>query len=156
MRLPPKSILCASDLSPTGDGAVGLAYALAGNGTTVHLLHVNEPAFVMSPLDATVMYATSSAEQQKAVEERASTHLKGLVPDAATAKGVRTSVLVLHDTGPVGVIQREALRLGADVIVLGTRGRGGVARALLGSVADSVMKHSKVPVVLFHEAPPDE
>jgi nucleotide-binding universal stress UspA family protein len=154
MRLPVKNILCASDLSPIGDGAVDLAYALAGPGATVHLLHVNEPAFVMSPLDATVLYTSpGSEERQKEVDERAARHLKRLIPEDALTRGVRTEVHVLHESGPAGVIEREATARKVDLIVLGTHGRSGIAKALLGSVADSVMRHAKVPVALFHDRP---
>ena len=47
-----RSILCPTDLSPTGDRAVAIAYALASPKATVHLLHLWEPAYVLSPLDA--------------------------------------------------------------------------------------------------------
>ena len=54
MKRPPfASILCPTDLSATGDEAVALAFALVAPGGTVHLLHVWEPAYVLSPLDAT-------------------------------------------------------------------------------------------------------
>jgi nucleotide-binding universal stress UspA family protein len=44
-------------------------------------------------------------------------------------------------------IAEIAARLGADVIVIGTHGRTGLSRALLGSVAEKVVRHSRVPVV---------
>lgn len=43
----------------------------------------------------------------------------------------------------------------ADLIVIGTRGRRGLARALLGSVAESVIRTSDVPVLTLH-APAEE
>ena len=152
MRFPLRTILCASDLSPTGDGAVALAYALAGPGATVHLLHVVEPAFVLSPLDATVLFAAPESEKRvQDVEKRAVSHLRALVPEEAVGGGVRTEVHVVHEPGPAAVIEREAERLGAQAIVLGTHGRAGVARALLGSVAEAVMRHAKMPVTLYRD-----
>ncbi|HVV81822.1 MAG TPA: universal stress protein [Kofleriaceae bacterium] len=48
---------------------------------------------------------------------------------------------------PAAEIVTVAEKLGADVIVMGTHGRAGIARALLGSVASRVVRHAKVPVV---------
>jgi nucleotide-binding universal stress UspA family protein len=43
-------------------------------------------------------------------------------------------------------------RLGADLVVLGTHGRHGIARAILGSVAESLVRSSPVPVMTVHAA----
>jgi nucleotide-binding universal stress UspA family protein len=153
MTWPAKTILCATDLSPTGDGAVALAHALAGKGSTVHLLFVDEPAYLMSPLDATVLYAPAGQEKRRRrVEDRVRRHLRGLVPRGGRARGVRTEILVLHEAGPAGVILREARRLRADAVVLGTRGRRALAKALLGSVADAVARRAPIPVLLLRSA----
>ena len=45
----------------------------------------------------------------------------------------------------------RAAEVGSDLIVLGTHGRGPVARALLGSVADHVVRHAPCPVVTLRE-----
>lgn len=49
---------------------------------------------------------------------------------------------------PYEVILRVADKEGADMIVMGTHGRTGLARAVIGSVTDRVVRHSKLPVVL--------
>ncbi len=49
---------------------------------------------------------------------------------------------------PDDQIVRLAEELGAGLIVLGSRGRGGVRRALLGSVSDSVVRHAHCPVAV--------
>ncbi len=48
-------------------------------------------------------------------------------------------------------IDAFAARNGSDAIVIGARGRGGLARAVLGSVALGVLRHASVPVVTVHE-----
>ena len=49
-------------------------------------------------------------------------------------------------------ILRVAEEIGAGLIVIGSRGRGGVRRALMGSVSDSVVRHAHCPVlVVRHE-----
>jgi nucleotide-binding universal stress UspA family protein len=145
------SVLCPTDLSPTGDDAAALAYALAAEGATVHLLHVCEPAFLMSPLDATPLVVTpSTPEGQAALERKANQHMRRLTPDEAAGRNVRSEHHVVHDVNPAAVIEREARRLGCDLIVLGTHGRTGLGRVLMGSVATDVLRRSKIPVLLFH------
>jgi nucleotide-binding universal stress UspA family protein len=154
MKLPAQTILLTTDLSPIGDGAVDMAFTLAGPGATVHLLYVNEPAYVMSPVDATVLYASAlTPEERDKVETKVKAHLRHIVPEEALVRGIRVEHHVVHDSGAAAVIEREAKRLGAEVIVLGTHGRTGLKKALLGSVAQEVMKKSKIPVVLVHDAP---
>jgi nucleotide-binding universal stress UspA family protein len=48
-------------------------------------------------------------------------------------------------------IVRLAEEIGAGLIVIGSRGRGGVRRALMGSVSDSVVRHAHCPVLVVCE-----
>ncbi|MFX7981092.1 universal stress protein, partial [Acinetobacter baumannii] len=52
--------------------------------------------------------------------------------------------------------ERLAAEAGAQVLVLGTHGRRGVPRALLGSVAESVVRTSSLPVLLVRNNPDRE
>ena len=62
--------------------------------------------------------------------------------------GVRTSFLICQ--GPIAeTILQVAAEHQADVIVMSTHGRSGVKRWLLGSVADRIVTHSNVPVLLI-------
>jgi nucleotide-binding universal stress UspA family protein len=54
---------------------------------------------------------------------------------------------VLKSGDPRDVVPAVAKDLGCDLIVLGTHGRRGLARALLGSVAESILRTSHVPVL---------
>lgn len=49
-----------------------------------------------------------------------------------------------------------AEELGADLIVVGSRGMGGLRRALLGSVSDSGVRHARCPVMVVREERPRE
>ena len=68
----------------------------------------------------------------------------------AESHAVRTtSVMRQVAGGPVAdVIVREARKLGADLIVLGTHGRRGLRRIVLGSDAEQVVRTARVPVLL--------
>lgn len=150
MAPPYARLLCPTDFSAIGDDAVDLAYALAQPGSSVCLLHVCEPAFVLNPIDGTPVGLLPLAPSVEADEtKRATAHLRRLVPESALDKNVRSEHVALHDTASAAVILREAARWKADVIVMGTHGRTGIGRALLGSVAAEVGRHSPVPVVMW-------
>jgi nucleotide-binding universal stress UspA family protein len=55
----------------------------------------------------------------------------------------------------MGEVAREIVHLGEDLgvglIVMGSRGRGGIRRALMGSVSDSVVRHAPCPVMVIRE-----
>ena len=72
--------------------------------------------------------------------------LDALVRRAKTA-GVRARGLLLEGTPAADTIVRAARGHHAGSIVLGTRGRSGVARFVLGSVASRVVAHARCPVV---------
>ncbi|HKE19421.1 MAG TPA: universal stress protein [Kofleriaceae bacterium] len=120
-------VVAATDLSPLGDAAAGLAYAAVEPGGTVHLVHV-EPK------------GGEPAEARR--------HLLGLVPADASARGVTTEIHVLEHRQPAEAICQAAERLGADAVCLATHGRTGLSRALLGSVAEKVVAGTRRSVLL--------
>ena len=142
------TILCPTDLSAAGDDAVDLAYTLAAPKAVVHILHVLEPAYVPIPFDTAPAVMTIPPDVVEVMETRAKQHLRRLVPEDALTRNVRTEVQVVHDVSPSFAIEREAQRVGAEVLVMGTHGRRGVANLLLGSAATHLLKTSKLPVIL--------
>jgi nucleotide-binding universal stress UspA family protein len=66
------------------------------------------------------------------------------------ARGVRLTAL-LREGVPWEEINAVAKELDADAVVIGTHGRQGLARALLGSVAEKVIRTSPRPVVTVHQ-----
>ncbi len=52
---------------------------------------------------------------------------------------------------PAGAITRLAESEGVDMIVLGTHGRTGISRLVMGSVAEAVVRHSPCPVLTFRQ-----
>lgn len=149
MRPPYTTLLCPTDLSDAGDAAVPIACSLAAPGAVVHLLHVDVPPLLPSPLDLPPVPAgPPPASEWEATVARVRQHLERLVPADARARGVRVELHVESDPDPAGALLRAAGEVGAQALVLGTHGRTGFARLLIGSVASAVLKRATLPVVL--------
>jgi nucleotide-binding universal stress UspA family protein len=147
MRPPFRSILCPTDLSPVGNGAVEVAFRLVAPEGTVHLLHVNEP-FRAAP-DVSTFAATVREHRFESEAERRA--LQDLVPERVPP-GVRTRCHVVEGADVPGVIEDQARRHGADVVVMATQGRTGLGRLVMGSVAADVIKKLELPVILVRRA----
>ena len=67
--------------------------------------------------------------------------------------GAKVFAKVVISPKTVGdIIVKEASSAGADLIVMGTHGRGALRRMFLGSVADQVVRHASCPVVTFRNS----
>jgi len=141
---PPTKILVPTDFSPQAEVALDYACTLATRvGATVHVLSVvGVPAFGGPELS---MSMTASLLE----EMRRESHL-GLANLAAARRDVIGEQLVR--TGDArDVIPRVAAEIGADLIVMGTHGRRGISRVLLGSVTEYVVRTSEVPVLTVRD-----
>jgi nucleotide-binding universal stress UspA family protein len=144
-------VVAATDLSELGNRAIAHAYALVrggGEGSVVHLLTVHErplprPAYA---------YAPDAAGALGAVEERElRARLLAEVPAEAAALGISTDITVVDGGEASEVICQTAARLGADAITLSSHGRGGVGRAVLGSIAGRVIHRADRPVFVVRQ-----
>jgi nucleotide-binding universal stress UspA family protein len=137
----PKNILVPTDLSPHAEEALAYACELAAKlDATVHLVNViGIPALGVPELGVAV---TSTMIDSMIAENQ-----KGL--DALVARHHDTRFgQVLMKTGDArDMIDQAAEELGADLIVMGTHGRRGFTRALLGSVAETVVRTAPCPVL---------
>lgn len=143
---PVKSVLVATDFSATGNAALRWAYNLLAQDGVVHLLHVISPPTSPNPLIGgmpTRMNEAEVAEQKRLDEER----LKALVPKEMAARSVRVDVRVVASRDVAGAICEAAGRLGVDVICIGSRGHSAVVSAVVGSVAQGVIAHARMPVL---------
>jgi len=140
--MPFKKILVPIDFDEISDRALDHAVALAGElGAQVTAVHVyNLPMY--SPPDGSYIPAV---EMVAAVEAGARRQLDDLVQ---RRKAAGTSINALLRSGRAAdEICEAAKETGADLIVMGTHGRGLVGRTLLGSVAQGVIRLSPVPVL---------
>jgi nucleotide-binding universal stress UspA family protein len=104
---------------------------------------------VRQPLDQTVTIAVdyeTASELDNAYQEEAVSYLEQ-VATGLKEKGLLANTTVL--TGkPAEEILNYAQNSGVDMIIMSTHGRSGTARWVLGSVADRVIRHSTVPVII--------
>lgn len=138
--LPIRTILHPTDLSAESAGAFQLACALArGSSARLVLLLVYPPPF--NGAEA-VDRARSGG-----IEEALRAQLTELKPDDPA---VRVEYRA-EEGRPADVIVRVARQIGADLIVMGTHGRGGAARALMGSVAETVNRKAACAVATVRQ-----
>jgi nucleotide-binding universal stress UspA family protein len=140
--VPPGRILAATDFSVASRRALAYAVELASLvGARLTFAHVlstplpiltGETSLVTSEvLDQAVVSASAALEDAAA---------------PARAQGVPTDTL-LREGDAARALPDMAAEAGADLIVLGTRGRRGIVRAVLGSVAEQVLRTAEVPVL---------
>ncbi|MBX3160419.1 MAG: universal stress protein [Deltaproteobacteria bacterium] len=144
--MPFKKILCATDFSPGAQQATKLAGRLTdevpgreGELVLVHAWHVPTPAYAGEILIPPMTIDTLTRDAELGLKSAA---------DEASRSGRRVSYKLL--TGPPwGAIVDAADKDPAiDLIVVGTHGRTGLSRVLLGSVAEKVVRHAPCSVLV--------
>jgi len=139
-------ILVPIDGSASSGRALQEAIEVADGKAQLCLVYVVEEAY---PLDAEGYAFIDYAALQEAVR---STGERALAQAAEQVRrsGITAETALLDVPGErvAGVIDGEALNWKADLIVIGTRGRSGLSRLLLGSVAEDVVRGASVPVLL--------
>jgi nucleotide-binding universal stress UspA family protein len=146
-----EQILVAIDGSPTGNrglkAAIGLAAEKKGTLTIVHV--VNDLSAVAQVGDSTYMPAAYVDDMLEELQK----HGRKVLAKAsvlARASGVEPVERLVESRGGsvADAILAEAKKRRADVIVLGTHGRRGLQRMLMGSDAEAVLREARVPVLL--------
>jgi nucleotide-binding universal stress UspA family protein len=143
--LPLRLVLHPTDFSPHSEAASKLAFALARDyGARVLVLHVMEPIAVGGPEGVAILDPLAYEADLKA--------------RLAEVRPPDPQVPVEHRLA-LGRAAEEVLRVAKEskcgVIVLGTHGRTGLGRALMGSVAEQVVRKAPCPVLTV-KAPPAE
>ncbi len=138
-----RRILCPVDFSETSKRAFEWALALAAQlGAELEVIHVFQlPAYAL-PEGGLEISADLEAELSNRLEQQLDEFVKQ--PAAPSVKEVTTA---LCEGIPYVEITRVAKEHNADLIVIGTHGRTGLAHFLIGSVAERVVRTSEVPVL---------
>lgn len=142
-----RRILVPVDGSPTAAAGMKEAIKLAReSGGKLLLLHVVEEYAAFAAPEVGV----SLAPILDSLRESGRRTLARIARSAERAGARPQTALVENFGGRVAdTIVEQAKRLRADLIVMGTHGRRGVNRVLLGSDADLVVRYSRVPVLLI-------
>jgi nucleotide-binding universal stress UspA family protein len=150
MAHPIRRILVPTDFSEMARHALEYALALAAPlGASVDLLHVWQPPRHVSPDILLLVPSSPAAPLEMVGLAAASRHLLEFVePYRSHPVPLRTRLEV---GTPADVILRVADE-GYELIIMGTHGRTGLARFVLGSVARRVATHAPCPVLTLHGA----
>jgi nucleotide-binding universal stress UspA family protein len=138
---PVKKLLVAVDLSEPSKEVIEASLALAQSlDASVELVHVREP----------FVYALAGAYGPTQEQERALVSWidRALSQASERASHARVPCVTTSLYGsPAREIVAHAEKVGADMIIVGTHGRGGLSHAVLGSVAERVVQKARRPVL---------
>src|SRR3990170_8161342 len=143
-----KKILVPLDREAGAEVALPVAVARAkADGTVIRLVYVAPPPPAIVAEGRVIAYADQGSDRLQHLGmdylREAAHQLAGLPVEYAVRFGE-----------PAEEILEEAREFGADLVVMATHGRSGVARLMLGSVAEAVLRRSEVPVVLVRHGLP--
>jgi nucleotide-binding universal stress UspA family protein len=134
-----KKILFPTDFSHTGDAALEMASALArDSGATILIVHVEESPNVYAGGEFYYGIPNPPTEELRRMLEEVRPVDAGVAYEHRLLSG-----------DPAGTIVRLAEEEDVDMIVLGTHGRTGLLRMLMGSVAEAIVRHAKCPVLTY-------
>jgi nucleotide-binding universal stress UspA family protein len=135
-------ILCPVDFSESSTRSLAHAAALSrwyqAQLTVLHVVPTFDPVQVRAELGVPVQIVTPVPRQEVLAEMRQLLERAGVSPDAR---------LVAEPGDASTTIVDQALATGADLIVIGTHGRRGFKRLVLGSVAETVLHEAPCPVL---------
>lgn len=137
-----KKILCPIDFSRCSEaGLIHASHLAKATGSLLYLLHVSE----VSPAYTEGLGGYTDIDSDIHLD---SERLKAIFPPDSSVRFEHH-----HRVGvPATEIVRFAKRYEVDLIVMGTHGRSGLTRLLMGSVAEAVVRNASVPVLSLHEA----
>jgi len=124
------SAIVATDLSTFANRAVPFAFALTDEGGEVHIAHViDEDAEINEPETLKALIALAPQSMKRTVKAH-----------------------ILRGEDAARTIAQAAARLGVDAICIASHGRSGITRALVGSVADKLLRATRKPVLVLRPA----
>jgi nucleotide-binding universal stress UspA family protein len=146
----PTKVLLATDGSEEAELAASTAVDLAKLGDSeLHVLHVG-PALPLYELpDYPAQFEEVVQAQRREAQRVLDDQVKGIEALGATVVAAHLEM----DERPGRAIVELGDKLGAGLVVMGSRGLSGLRRALMGSVSDSVVRHAHCPVMVVRWKP---
>ncbi|MDR5694358.1 MAG: universal stress protein [Armatimonadota bacterium] len=143
-----RRILAPTDFSEAAEPALHWAIALGEVfGAEVVILHVMDLSIAaLAGLPSQIAAFPAAGELLERVRSEAEQEM------AKVAARFPTARTLLREGSPRSVILEVAAEIGADLIVMGTHGRTGLAHVFFGSVAEHIVRHSKIPVLTVRQA----
>jgi nucleotide-binding universal stress UspA family protein len=142
-----KHILLPTDGSSLSEAAMRQGIQLAkAIGARVTGLHVILPFHVFAI--QTEMVEDTREQYERESKARAEQFL-GAIRKAAQEAGVKCDTFSASSPHPYEMIIEAAEKKGCDLVVMASHGRSGIERLVLGSVTQSVLTHSKIPVLVL-------
>jgi nucleotide-binding universal stress UspA family protein len=139
--IPFKTILFATDFSPASQKAFEVAATLAHDyKARIIVIHVLEP--VTMGFSEFAAYVGPEEDRAQALE---------LLRTVKPASPLIVTEHRLLDGDPATVIVETAQEIAADLIVMGTHGRSGLTRFVMGSVAEQVLRRAPCPVMTIRD-----
>jgi len=150
-----KKILYATDL--TENSAYAFRYAVSSaqqHGAKIHILHVLEE------IKTNLLWAYFEMDKLQEIREKGKEEIKDRIQkrleifcqrelmDSPACRDLVASTEVVEGD-PAAEILRKADELEADLVVMGTHGKGLLAHAFLGSVAEKILHRIKIPVLMI-------
>ncbi|MDW7645006.1 MAG: universal stress protein [Desulfuromonadales bacterium] len=152
-----RTILYATDLTPNATTAFRHAVGIARcHNARIHLLHVMpemEPAVLnyVSTVMGEDKLADFELEHKQEVSETIRQQLKAFAEEELANHPedlARIAAIEIHHGHAVGLILELSDRIEADLVVLGSHGKGALKYTFLGSVAEKVLRKSRRPVLV--------
>jgi universal stress protein A len=143
------TFLVPTDFSETADHALAAAIEMGrALQARLHVVHVYSPVLLLPPpldlISLPALLPNALPKMEEALEARAR---------QVREAGLPCEVTLLEGSPPAEIV-RQAAAVGAGLIVIGTHGRGGLAHAVLGSVAERVLHHATCPVLVVPDRKP--
>jgi nucleotide-binding universal stress UspA family protein len=144
-----QKLLVPVDGSPTAmrglDEAIRIARLSGGRIRVVHVLDQVQFSSGLEPCAADVLGVLQEAGAEIVAAARARVEASGVPVEAQVTETLAATV--------ADVVVDQARQWGADLIVIGTHGRRGVRRLMIGSDAERIVRMASVPVLLVRDEP---
>jgi len=139
--LPRQTVIAPIDFSESSAPAIRTAIELASTPACVHVIYVNPSLSPVSPIG---VWGDEDAEQQCA--EKAHRYLDTFL----ASHNIENVVTAVEIGQPAHKIIEYAEKQTASLVVIPSHGHSGIKRAMLGSVAERVIRHATCPVLVLH------